>query len=268
VKIALLYLKRIYPIGGFYEKKRRAAGPTATMAKAMTLMAFPALEATTANTPNPIYSAFVALKISILAVEKFEENCLMNKLKAIVLVCILCSLTGCFLHNLPPSTNRLPFYVNNSGVDVNLTVILENETFKGEDTAYYHLESIRYKQEIKNNDILCNYSMSRYSDMSCSLNRKPWEIMDLNYSENDWVFVKSVVLYTSHPEAYKLIYSKIEFLGNPKTCLIFDGDKTDNDIRYWENYILTRDDEENRYVHYYYYITPQHKDMAKEEHCL
>jgi len=163
-------------------------------------------------------------------------------------------------------SDRIPFYVNNSGVIINLTVIMETEKriFAGEDTAYYDSTYTRYKQEIKDNDTLCNYSLNR----GCS---KRWEIID-HYYENDWIFVKSS-RYTSS-DIYKPMYFKIEFLSEPKTCLVFDGDKMDNDIRYWENYILIEkysySDISSYYYSYmyYFYITPEHKAMAREEYCL
>jgi hypothetical protein len=144
----------------------------------------------------------------------------------------------------PEPPDREPFYVNNSGVAVNLILVTETKRieYAEEDTIYYKFKRTTRKQEIKNNDTLCNYYLS---GRNCSQERYPWEIP--NYWDESSV------------------YFKIEFLSEPKNCLVFDGDKVDNDIRYWENYILT---EETPLQHgYYYYITSQHKAMARKEDC-
>jgi hypothetical protein len=179
---------------------------------------------------------------------------------------LLAGFLGCGDEHMPAiGKDRVPFYVNNSGVDVNLTVIMEfeRERLTGEDTAYHEFTYTRYKQKIKNNDTLCNSSL--YMGRNCGENvvRDPWEIRDYYYN-NDWVFVKSS--YYQYYGINKPMYFKIEFLNDPKTCLIFDGDKAYNDIRYWENYILAGEAE---YVYTYcYHITPEHEAMAKEEYCL
>jgi hypothetical protein len=163
--------------------------------------------------------------------------------------------------------NRVPFYANNSGVTINLTVIMgsENAIFTEKDTAYYYSEYTRYKQEIKNNEIMCNYEnpYDYHLSENCT-NNTSWNVVD-NFYENDWNFVKPS-LYKPN-DIYKPMYFKIEFLNEQKICLVYDGDdKLVNDIRYWENYILV---EKATYSHvYYYYITPEHKAMAKEEDCL
>jgi len=136
-----------------------------------------------------------------------------------------------------------PFYVNNSGVAMDIILVIEKKQseYIEEDTTYYKFIRTSHKQEIKNNDTLCNY----YLERNCSRNRYPWEIHD-NWDESS-------------------VYFKIEFLSEPKTCLVFDGDKKDNDIRYWGNYRLA--EKTSLWRGYYYYITPEHKAMATEENC-
>ena len=161
----------------------------------------------------------------------------MKKLEAIFLVCVITGITGCFLlPDEPPETPTLePFYVNNSGVIVRLT--------------YDHLT-----QEIKNNDTLCN----QYLDESCS---NPYWFVNHGY-EGDF-YIKP---FYAPIETEKSAYFKIEFLTEPKVCLVFDGDdKVENDIRYWENYTFMKEKFTSR--HYSYTITPEHKDMAREEEC-
>jgi hypothetical protein len=152
----------------------------------------------------------------------------MEKLKTTFLVCVLAGVTGCFLiSDEPPEPPTLePFYVNNSGITVRLTY-----------------DNIIHTQKIENNDTLCN----QYLDERCS---NPYWFVTHGY-EGD--------LYIS-------AYFKIEFLTEPKVCLVFDGDdKVENDIRYWENYTFIK--EKFTSHHYSYTITPEHKAMAKEENC-
>jgi hypothetical protein len=106
------------------------------------------------------------------------------------------------------------------------------------------LTSGEYEQEIKNNDTLCNY----YLQENCSAHN--WDVIKgYEYSE------------------YIPAYFRIEFLSEPKVCLVFDGDtKAENDIRYWENYTFMKKSSLVLYF-YSYAITPQHMAMAKEEYC-
>jgi hypothetical protein len=162
-------------------------------------------------------------------------------MRFLVICLLLAWLAGCG-STCPPEDEppeKVLFYVNNSGIDVNL--ILKTETKQGEDTedaAYYTSTQTHSKREIKNNDTLRN----EYRAENCSPS------------------------YLAINLCGKSIYVKIEFLGEPKTCLVFDGDKIANDIRYWENYALT--EETSSYLMYYYYINSSQKAMAKEEYCF
>ncbi|MCL2283730.1 MAG: hypothetical protein FWC26_10500, partial [Fibromonadales bacterium] len=102
----------------------------------------------------------------------------------------------------------------------------------------------KYEQEIKNNDTLCNYYLESE-----------------NCSTPNW---DAILGYEN--EEYTPMYFKIEFLSEPKVCLVFDGDaKVENDIRYWENYTFIK--KRNMILFYSYTITPEHRAMAKEENC-
>ncbi|MCL2283115.1 MAG: hypothetical protein FWC26_07340 [Fibromonadales bacterium] len=92
--------------------------------------------------------------------------------------------------------------------------------------------------------------------MSCSRERFPWSISTY---DDECDFINQSRDWCKEPA-----YFRIEFLDEPKTCLVFDKDIADNDIRYWENYILTT---ETPVRYYYYYITAEHRAMAKEETC-
>ncbi|MDR0516409.1 MAG: hypothetical protein LBH25_05120 [Fibromonadaceae bacterium] len=125
---------------------------------------------------------------------------------------------------------REPFYINNSGVAVRLTA--------GE-----------YELELKNNDTLCNYYLN---DESCATAN--WLVP---YDGDGRSFIHG---------AKGMIYFKIEFLIEPKVCLIYNGKtKAKNDIRYWENYTLIKEYSDMRMLSYT--ITPEHKAMAREEDC-
>jgi len=102
------------------------------------------------------------------------------------------------------------------------------------------------EQEIKNNDTLCNFHLNK----TCSFGQN-WEIDGWGVSN-----VNST-------------YSKIEFLSEPKVCLVFEGDTKvgEGDIRYWENY-LVESSEDIWSIPYYYTITPDlMQQQAKEEFC-
>jgi hypothetical protein len=169
----------------------------------------------------------------------------MNKLKAFFLACVLASVKGCWCEDCtgpyPPPTLE-PFYINNSGVTVKLTIGGDCER---EDNI------LNCTQEIKNNDTLCNQHLD---SESCAT--RFWFVNPGH--EGD----ESIGSYGEEPA-----YFKIEFFTEPKVCLVFNGDyKAENDIRYWENYTLIK---EGRFaIHFYSYtITPEHRAMAKEEYC-
>jgi len=163
----------------------------------------------------------------------------MNKLKIILLACVLASIIGCGCEDCTEPATLEPFYINNSGVTVRLTIrgYCEQEDNK-----------IRCTQEIENNDTLCN----QYLDESCS--NSYWFVT--RDSENGW----------NEGILGSITYFRIEFLTEPKICLVFNGNiKLEDDIRYWENYTLIKNRGD---VHYYSYtITPEHKAKAKEEDC-
>jgi len=146
-----------------------------------------------------------------------------------VLCLLLAGLLGC---GLGQPFEREPYYINNSGVDVKIT-INTNE------------------QEIKNNDTLCN----SYLNESCAFGQD-WEI--IGGDDDDCGFIDCYANST---------YSKIEFLSEPKVCLVFEGDAKvgESDIRYWENYHSA--DRGGGVIHYYYTITPDLMQQAKEEFC-
>jgi len=167
-------------------------------------------------------------------------------LSLVFIACLLqTGLLGCD-GGCPPEPPTLePFYINNSGVAVRITVIMEDgNTLFGD--SYYRY---RYTQEIKDNDTLCN----SYLNESCAVSN--WNIPHAYDS------CHIIIPYA------KPAYFKIEFLGEPNVCLIFDGEAKvgENDIRYCENYALVK--KSSTIVYYSYTITPKHRDMAKEEYC-
>jgi len=172
----------------------------------------------------------------------------------LVICLLLAGLSGCGT-TCPPESEipeKIPFYVNNSGVALNL-ILVQNE-YIGDSSGYYEFTETRRKQKINNNDTLCN---SYLEGMSCSWGRSAWSIATY---EGSCDFID-----LSRDGCEEPAYFKIEFLNEPKTCLVFDKDTVDNDIRYWENYILVK---ETPLRHdYYYYITEEHRAMAKEEYC-
>ena len=166
-------------------------------------------------------------------------GCLKN-LKAIFLVCVIVSVTGCFVFDecfAATDCDELlileRFYINSSGITVKLIEIYPYSN-------YLHIT----EQEIKNNDTMCNYYLEPE-----------------NCSTPNWHAIRGY-----EEEEYIPVYFRIEFLSEPKVCLIFDGDtKVKNDIRYWENYTFIK--KENTKLFYSYTITPEHRAMAKEENC-
>jgi len=173
-------------------------------------------------------------------------------MKKILLAIFVFCLLGCYTicddcgGEPPEPPSREPFYVNNSGVAVKITFIMEtNSSFIDEN--YY--EYTRITKEIKNDWIICNYYNERYC------------------SAANWDVPGGYEGYCSSINCGNLTSFKIEFLSEPKVCLVFDGeDEKENDIRYWKNYILTK---ENPPIanEYYYYITPELMQQAKEEYC-
>ena len=172
----------------------------------------------------------------------------MNKLKAVFLVYVLINFAGCGCDDCTPPyqpPKLEPFYVNNSGVTVKLTI---GGDFDLEDNV------LTCTQEIKNNDTLCNQHLNE----SCAV--RFWDV------RSGYEGVESIYNYGDKPGG-KPTYFKIEFLTEPKVCLVFDeDDKVENDIRYWENYTLIK---KSSTIHFYSYtITPEHLAMASEEDCL
>jgi len=148
-------------------------------------------------------------------------------------------------------TWREPFYINNSGVNAKLIVDCSDR-----DRDYC-------ESEIKNNDTLCNYYLNQEN---CATDN--WVAPSDNSNDD---FIRN---------SKGAIYFKIEFFNEPKICLIFEGDAKigENDIRYWENYIKMEESSNIRqnqslsdhswiYIPYYYTITPDLMQHAKEEFC-
>ncbi|MDR0516970.1 MAG: hypothetical protein LBH25_08000 [Fibromonadaceae bacterium] len=143
---------------------------------------------------------------------------------------------GCYE---PPESPELEaFYVNNSGVTVKF---IERDTVKiYPDSNYLRIN----EHEIKNNDTLCNYYLQE------------------NCSTSNWDALRG-----REGSEYIPAYFKIEFLIEPKICLIFDGNvKLENDVRYWENYTFIK--KSIPLLRFYSYtITHEHREMAREEDC-
>ncbi len=160
---------------------------------------------------------------------------------------VLSSCSYTIIENEPPMLE--PFYINDSGVTVNLTVIIK---FMEVDSIY-----ARYEKEIRNNDTLCNYFLENESCATAG-----WYVPH-GYKDYYYYITGPTGSSTNKP-----LYFKIEFLSNPKVCLVFDGDAKvgDNDIRYWENYTLI--EERSLVRHFYSYtITPELMQQAREEYC-
>ena len=166
---------------------------------------------------------------------------------------LLVGLIGCA--DIDTAYDMEPFYVNNSGVSVKLTAIIE-ERYGNADSNYFKHIYIHSKQELKNNDTLCSNKLNE----NCSGNGW-WIPSGMEGFEGNCPFIKSEGNYCSKP-----IYFKIEFLSDPKVCLVFDGEEIENDIRYWENYVRIRKELDNPHV-YSYTITPALMQQAKEENC-
>ena len=144
--------------------------------------------------------------------------------------------------------DRAPFYINNSGITVKLT--------KGENCENNSFRDC--EREIENNDTLCN----KYLDKTCSFGHK-WEISGGFVS--DCGFIDCGL---GSGLGGSTTYFKIEFLSEPKVCLVFDGnEKKENDIRYWENYTKEEGCDTCMTIPYYYTITPDLMQQAKEEYC-
>jgi hypothetical protein len=164
-----------------------------------------------------------------------------------------CSMCDC----IEPSIE--PFYINNSGVTVNLIIDRDCENRKDRDC----------KHEIENNDTLCNYNISNNDSLydyyninteTCSSGHR-WKINGV-YGVGGCCEVSFI----------NTKYFKMEFLGDQKTCLVFDEEiKKENDIRYLENY--TNEYNIISYAHdvyisaYYYIIISDLMQQAKEEYC-
>jgi hypothetical protein len=165
-------------------------------------------------------------------------------LQAGLLGCDSTTITDYYIHTLEP------FYTNNSGVAVNLTI-------RGycEKEGYYPFHCT---QKIENNNTLCNYYMEGHS---CAAS--DWQIPSVRKDSCD--FIKE-----SGP-CKEPMYFKIEFLSEPKVCLVFDGNARvgENDIRYWKDYTFTEKVSvgDSYLYYYYYYITPELREQASAEYC-
>jgi len=165
----------------------------------------------------------------------------MNKLKIILLACVLCSVIDCSIFDecfgatdCGNGDEKLPAYANKSGETVKIITITEYDP-KGE-------------KFIANGDTLHNYS-----------------------KEERPVFCPGG--YDLQPFCRSNIRVELYFLGEPQKCLIFDGPiKNDGfDIRSWDSYKRGKriDNWADFWggMEYVYTITPEHKARAREDYC-
>jgi hypothetical protein len=170
----------------------------------------------------------------------------MNKLKATVLIYVLCNVTGCFVitddcYDLGfCSDEKVPAYANESGVMVELVATQTSRN---------------YAKLIDDGDTL-------HSSYYLKENSAEWNI--------PYTYDCGIV-----NNCYNPIRMELHFLDNPEKCLIFDGSIEHNgiDMRSWESYKKGKkipgwsDDADITGIEYIYTITPQHRAMAKEEFC-
>jgi hypothetical protein len=162
----------------------------------------------------------------------------MKKLKAIFLICVLANVIGCFYENCDDCTygeQRLPAYVNESEVMVKITAT-GNYTYK------------IYEKFIANGDTLHYIT-------------EEWDVPKINDC--------GLAYNCDYPLTVRM---ELHFLDEPVKCLIFDGPiKNDGiDTRSSESYKKGAEIYREDFwvdVEYIYTITPEHRNMAKEENC-
>ncbi|MDR0515779.1 MAG: hypothetical protein LBH25_01895 [Fibromonadaceae bacterium] len=169
----------------------------------------------------------------------------MEKLKAVLLIYVSCSLTGCFIFDECfavtecNTDEKLPAYANKSGETIEIS---------------YRSGSL-YKKSIANEDTL--HSSFYYKE-----NRKEWDIpneADCGIAADD--------------DCDRPVRMQLRFLNVPQKCLIFEGpiEHDGIDMRSWDSY--KRGNKVSGWadfwvgVEYVYTITPQHREMAREEDC-
>lgn len=172
--------------------------------------------------------------------------------KVLFAIFAICLLIGCATTCPPEPPDQEPFYINNSGVAVKLTAInIIMEERVEIDSSYFVPIYTTIEQKIENNDTLCNYYMQGY-----------------NCATSNWQIIGGYEGIQMCYTCYEPMYFKIEFLSEPKRCLVFDGNVKvgENDVRYWENYTLSEKGSHHADIHYYY-ITPELREQAREEYC-
>jgi len=173
----------------------------------------------------------------------------MKKLKIICLLdlflaCVLASVVICACCGGDIFENKYPAYANKSGEIVKIVTI--GVAFDGERN---------YEKIIADGDTLHTYVDKRwlyYNDMDCGF-VSVGDIGDCN----------------------KPIRMELHFLSESEKCLIFDGPIKDDgiDMRSWNSYkkgnkIYLEGNWGDRVdMEYVYTITPEHKEMAKEDYC-
>jgi hypothetical protein len=160
----------------------------------------------------------------------------MNKLKAIVLIYVLCNVTGCgTCSDCEYFEVEFPKYANESEVMVRLVAITKY-TSGGNEGSYERFIDIDYGN-----------------------------IEELYISHNDCGFVNG--------DCNNPVRIELHFLDDPEKCLIFDGpiEHDGIDMRSWKSYkrgrVIEGQLDFGVAIEYIYTITPQHRAMAKEEFC-
>ncbi|MDR0518145.1 MAG: hypothetical protein LBH25_14000 [Fibromonadaceae bacterium] len=171
----------------------------------------------------------------------------MEKLKAVLLICALCSLTGCFIFDecfaatdCGNSDEKLPAYANKSGETIKIIAIVGGYP---------------YEKLIANGDTLHYAEEEWYRSIPA----------DIGYSS-----CTSIVFFGSCNMPTRM---ELHFLGDPQKCLIFDGpiEHDGIDMRSWNSYEKGNEIPDwtdwVTSVEYVYTITPEHREMAREEDC-
>jgi len=155
----------------------------------------------------------------------------MKKLKIIFIVCVAACIASCSYDGCtgePPDSDYA--WANESGVDVKMIVVKN----------YLNESKFIYEKIIADGDTLHGY----------------------DYTNKGWYPYP----YKTHTEIIKV---KLVFLDELEKCLIFDGEIEDSfDIRNLYPYEAKRVEKFRSLYEYTYTITPEHREMAKEEDCL
>ncbi|MDR2580020.1 MAG: hypothetical protein LBC85_03385 [Fibromonadaceae bacterium] len=167
----------------------------------------------------------------------------MRKLRNIILIFILCSITGCMIESCCDDCTyieeKISAYANESGVTVRIVAIIYNNT---------------YEKLIADGDTL--HSSFYYRE-------KPEEW-------DSYVQINCDSITNNCSNQYRI---ELHFLGDSEKCLFFDGPVEHNgiDIRSWDSYKRGKEIEDWADfwagIEYVYAITQEHKELAKEEYC-